>query len=160
MKNLFGKFAVAASLVILSLTSCEKEDTQTGSSNSYTTFEVSNVTLLNKDVTVEGRIGEKLLVNNKIPKIQISRTDEASKKGVIYTYENVDITSTKAPMIFKAKAAYGNSANMVYDYSTTFPLAMLGKGVKGSTTITIDVWDATKIVSTYTTTNLDYNIKL
>jgi hypothetical protein len=160
MKNLFGKFAVAASLVILSLTSCEKEDTQTGSSNSYTTFEVSNVTLLNKDVTVEGRIGEKLLVNNKIPKIQISRTDEAGKKAVIYTFENVDITSTKAPIIFKAKAAYGNSANMVYDYSTTFPLLALGKGVKGSTTITLDLWDATKIVSTCTTTNVDYNIKL
>jgi hypothetical protein len=160
MKNPFGKFAVIASLFILTLTSCEKDATLKGDENSYTTFEVSNVTLANKFIKVDGIIGEKLATNNIIPKMTVSRTDEAGKPAVIYTYTNVNLTGTNEGITITPNGTYGKSTNKVYNFSVSFPAVALGKGVKGSTTVTINVYDATKVVATFNTTNLDYNIKL
>jgi hypothetical protein len=160
MKNLFGKFAVVASLFILTLTSCEKEETLTGDQNAYTTFEVSNVTSANSNIQVDGRIGEKLATNKLIPKMTITRTDEVGKKGIIYTYKDINLATPNTGITLTPLGAYGKSTNTIYGFSIVFPAKLLGKGVKGSTTITIDVWDATKVISTFTTTNLDYGIKL
>lgn len=160
MKNLIGKFAVVASLLVLTFTSCKKEETLKGDENAYTTIEISNVALANKLIQVDGIIGDKLAVNNIVPKIQITRTDEKGGKAIIYTYKNVNLTTLNEGITFKPNGTYGNSANKVYNFTIIFPAALLGKGVKGSTTVTIDVFDASKIVSTFATTNLDYNIKL
>lgn len=160
MKNLFGKFTLVASLLVLTFTSCKKEETIKGDENAYTTFEVSNVISANKMIQVDGIIGEKLAVNNIIPKIQITRTDEKGVKGTIYTYSNVNLTTENAGITFKPNGTYGNAKNKIYNFSIVFPAVLLGKGVKGSTTVTIDVFDASKVVATFATTNLDYNIKL
>jgi hypothetical protein len=164
MKNLFGKFAVMASLFILTLTSCKKEEAIKGDENGYTTFEVSNVTLLTaasaKIIKVDGLIGEKLATNNIIPKMTITRTDEKGVPAMIYTYKNVNLTGSNENITITPNGTYGKATNKVYNFSISFPAAALGKGVKGSTTITINVYDATQVISTFNTTNLDYNIKL
>lgn len=159
MKNYLGKFAVLATLFMLNLTSCKKDETLTGDPNSYTTFEVFNVAKVNTLIKVDGRIGEKLVSNNIIPKMTITRTDAKGTKAQVYTQLNADVTKAPAGLTFTAPAPYGKLTNNVYGFSLSFPAAIL-VGVTAATSITIDIWDATKVVATFTTTNSDYNIKL
>jgi hypothetical protein len=160
MKNLFGKFALTASLFILTFSSCKKEEALKGEPNSYTTFEVYNVAKINTFIQVDGRIGEKVVTNNIIPRMTITRTDEKGVKGIVYDQYIVALAKPPLGLTFTPLATYGRETNKVYGFSLLFPVEILGKGVKGTTNITIDIWDATKIIATFNTTNLDYNIKL
>lgn len=162
MKNVFGKIAVVAGLFMVSLSSCKKEETFTGNPDAYTGVEISKVTSTSSSVTVEGIIGKKLVPTDVVAKVVISKQDEADKKVVLYTYTNVALSSTTSPLNTKLVGPYGKDANIVYSFSTALTLKELGTGVKATkaTTLTLDLYDATKVIASVEIKTADWNVKL
>lgn len=163
MKNLFGKFALLAGLVIVSLSSCDKDETApTDNPASYTGMEISSIKTENKNVVVTGIIGKKNAKNDVLSKVVITNLDKDGKTAVLYTYENVDLNSASSPLNTKLVGPYGKPDNIVYSFSKTFNIAEFGPGVKETkaTTITFQVYDDNNlIISTSWKTN-DYGVKL
>jgi hypothetical protein len=162
MKNVFGKIAVVAGLFMVSLSSCKKEETFTGKPDAYTGVEISKVTSTSSSVTVDGIIGKNLVPTDVVAKIVISKQDEADKKVALYTYTNVALSSTASPLNTKLVGPYGKDANIVYSFSKTLTLAELGTGVKTTkaTTVTIDIYDATKVIASVEMKTADWSVKL
>jgi hypothetical protein len=162
MKNVFGKITVLASLILVSLSSCEKEDTFTGNPDSFTGVEIREVTTTSPNFTVNGVIGKKLVPTDVIAKVVVSKQDADDKKVVLYTYLNVALSSTTSTLNTKLVGPYGKDSNIIYSFSKTFTIAELGTGVKATkaTTMTLDFYDATKVIASVEVKTADWNIKL
>jgi hypothetical protein len=163
MKNLFGKFALLAGLVIVSLSSCDKGETEpTDNPVSYTGMEIVLITTENKNVTVNGIIGKKNVKNDILSKVVISNLDKDGKTVVLYTYENVNLNDANSPLNTKLVGPYGKDDNIVYSFSKTLNVAELGPGVKQTkaTTITFQVYDGTNLIISTSWKTDDYGVKL
>lgn len=107
-------------------------------------------------------IGKRILATTVLPNVVISKLDEKGAKVVMYTYTNLDLNSTSNALNTKLVGPYGKESNVVYSFSTAIPLANLGHGVKETkaTTLTFEVYDATKVIAVYEVRTADYSIKL
>jgi hypothetical protein len=167
MKTLLSKFTLIALLGLFSvlLTSCEKDDdvnTILPADDAYTTLEVNAAGAQNNVVTISGIIGKKIQATTVLPKVVISKLDDKGAKVPMYTYTNLDLNSATNGMNTKLVGPYGKESNVVYSFSTAIPLADLGHGVKETkaTTITFEIYDATKVIAVYEVRTADHNIKL
>jgi hypothetical protein len=163
MKNLFKKFAVISTLIIVSFSSCEKDESPpTVSPDIFTGIQISGVATTKTDITINGLIGKSNFPNEVIPKVVIYKQDKDDKKVALYTYENVALNNGTSALNTKLVGPYVKDANVVYSFSKTLTLAELGTGVKTTkaTTVTIELYDATKKVLDVEMKTGDWGVKL
>jgi hypothetical protein len=161
-KNLLRQFTVIAGLIIVSLSSCEKDDsTPTVNSEAFTGIQISAVTTTKTDVTINGLIGKNNVPNDVIAKVVISKQDKDDKRVVMYTYQNVALSSTNS-LNTKLVGPYVKDTNIVYSFSKTLTLAEIGPGVKltKATTLTIELFNATNKILDVEVKTADWGVKL
>jgi hypothetical protein len=161
-KNLLKQFTVIAGLVIVSLSSCEKDDAApTVNPQAFTGIQISTVTATKTDVTIAGLIGKNNIPNEVIAKVVISKQDKDDKRVVMYTYDNVALNGTNS-LNTKLVGPYVKDANVVYSFSKTLTLAEIGSGVKltKATTLTIELFNATNKILDVEVKTADWGVKL